>query len=264
MNKLIHHSLKDDSTYPNNERLPLTDYDRIRYNRQMLIRGWGEAGQARLKSARVFIAGAGGLGSPVAMYLAAAGVGEIRLCDVDRVELSNLNRQILHCDERIGQPKTVSTEKTLKTLNPTVKVLAFPEYLDAENIDRVAGRPDILLDCLDNYETRYLLNRYALEQHIPLVHGAIWGMTGQATFLHPPKTPCMRCLVPEPPPREVFPVLGATPGVIGCIQAMEALKFLTGVGEVLRGRLLIFDGEEMVFHSARVERDPTCPECSRL
>jgi molybdopterin/thiamine biosynthesis adenylyltransferase len=242
----------------------LTDYDKIRYERQMRIWGWGEAGQTRLKAARVFIAGAGGLGSPVAMYLAAAGVGELRLCDRDRVELSNLNRQILHGDERTGQLKTVSAEETLRMLNPTLRVLTFAEHLDEGSIDRVAGCPDILLDCLDNYEARYLLNRYAMEHRIPLVHGAIWGMTGQVTFLRPPETPCLRCLVPEPPPKEVFPVVGATPGIIGCMQAMEALKFLAGVGHVLEGRLLIFDGEEMIFHSVKVERDPSCPECGGL
>ena len=153
----------------------LTDYDRTRYQRQMLLHDWGEAGQQKVKAARVFIAGAGGLGSPVAIYLAAAGVGEIRLCDLDTVELSNLNRQILHPAARLGQPKALSAEKTLTALNPAIHIVPFAEYLDESNLDRIAGRPDIIVDCLDNYETRYLLNRYCLRQRIPLVHGAIWG-----------------------------------------------------------------------------------------
>ncbi len=239
----------------------LTDSDHTRYSRQMLLREWGEAGQQKLKAAGVFIAGAGGLGSPVAIYLAVAGVGEIRICDSDEIEGSNLNRQILHPAERIGQSKALSAEKTLTALNPTISVLPFTEYLDERNIDRLAGRPDIIVDCLDNYETRYLLNRYCLEHQIPLVHGAIWGMSGQVSFLQPPDTPCLRCLVPEPPPKETFPVVGATAGIIGSIQAMEALKFLIGVGELLKGRLLLFDGEDMFFSKVKVERKADCPDC---
>jgi molybdopterin/thiamine biosynthesis adenylyltransferase len=241
----------------------LTDSDRTRYNRQMLLREWGEAGQRRLKAARVFIAGAGGLGSPVAIYLAVAGVGEIRICDVDTIELSNLNRQILHPDSRIGQLKALSAEQTLTALNPTISIATFAEYLDGTNLDRIAGRPDIIVDCLDNYETRYLLNRYCLKHNVPIVHGAIWGMSGQISVLHSPETPCLRCLVPEPPPQEIFPVVGATPGVIGTIQAMETLKFLTGIGELLKGRLLLFDGEEMFFSDVKVERKPDCPDCGK-
>jgi len=239
----------------------LTDYDQPLYNRQMLLREWGQAGQQKLKAARVFVAGAGGLGSPVAIYLAVAGVGEIRICDVDTIELSNLNRQILHPDSRIGHPKALSAEQTLTALNPVINIVAFAEYLDGTNIDRIAGRPDIIVDCLDNYETRYLLNHYCIEHHLPMVHGAIWGMSGQVSFLHSPETPCLRCLVPEPPPQETFPVVGATPGVIGTIQAMETLKFLTGIGELLKGRLLLFDGEEMFFSDVKVERKSNCPDC---
>jgi molybdopterin/thiamine biosynthesis adenylyltransferase len=242
----------------------LTDYDKTRYNRQMLIEGWGEEGQIKLRSSSVFIAGAGGLGSPVSIYLAVAGVGEIRICDADTVELSNLNRQILHTDGRIGQPKAASAGKTLGELNPTVNVVTLADYLDESSIERIVGRPDIVVDCLDNFETRYLLNAYCVRHRIPFLHGAIWGMIGQATFLSPPETPCLRCLFPEPPPREVFPVVGVTPGVIGCIQAMEVLKFLIRVGTNLRGRLLFFDGEEMTFSSANVKRTPTCPDCGSL
>ena len=239
----------------------LTEYDHTRYQRQMLLREWGEAGQQKLKAARVFIAGAGGLGSPVAIYLAVAGVGQIRICDLDRVELSNLNRQILHPETRLGQPKVLSAEKTLKALNPAINIVPFAEYLDETNIDRLVGPADLIIDCLDNYETRYLLNRYCLKHHLPLVHGAIWGMSGQVSFLHPPETPCLRCLVPEPPPQEIFPVVGATAGLIGSVQALETLKYLTGLGELLKGKLLLFDGAEMFFGQVKVERKPDCPDC---
>lgn len=239
----------------------LTDYDRTRYNRQMLLDEWGEAGQLKLKSSTVFIAGAGGLGSPVAIYLAVAGVGEMRICDVDRLELSNLNRQILHTDERVGELKAISADKTLRALNPTINIVTYPEYLDQSNVERIVGRPNIVVDCLDNYETRYLLNSYCLKHQIPFVHGAIWGLIGQVTFLQPPETPCLKCLVPEPPPKETFPVVGVTPGLIGCIQAMEVLKYLTGIGDTLKGRLLLFDGEEMTFNTVTIKPAPSCPEC---
>jgi molybdopterin/thiamine biosynthesis adenylyltransferase/molybdopterin converting factor small subunit len=239
----------------------LTDYDRTRYDRQMMIEGWGAEGQSKLKASSVFVAGAGGLGSPVSIYLAIAGVGELRLCDADRPELSNLNRQILHTDKRIGELKAVSAEKTLRELNPTIKIVTYSDYLDENSVERIVGKPDIIVDCLDNFETRYLLNSYCVENNIPFVHGAIWGMMGQVTFLHPPETPCLRCLVPKPPPKELFPVVGVTPGIIGCIQAMEVLKYLVGVGTPLKGRLLVFDGEEMTFNSANVIRTPSCQEC---
>jgi molybdopterin/thiamine biosynthesis adenylyltransferase len=242
----------------------LTNYDKARYNRQMMIDGWGEEGQTRLKTADVFIAGAGGLGGPVAIYLAVAGVGELRICDADKLELSNLNRQILYSDGRIGELKAVSAEKTLREMNPAIHIVTYSDYLDGNSIERIVGKPDIIVDCLDNLETRYLLNRYCVENNIPFVHGAIWGMVGQVTFLHSPDTPCLKCIIPEPPPKEVFPVVGATPGVIGCIQAMEVLKFLTGVGAPLKGRLLVFDGEDMVFTSANVKRMPSCPECGSI
>lgn len=240
----------------------LTENDLIRYDRQIKLHGWGPAGQQKLKAATVFIAGAGGLGSPVAIYLAAAGVGRLQLCDLDQVELSNLNRQILHPESRVGQSKAASGEQTLRALNPSIQVSAFAERLDESNLDRLVGRPDLILDCLDNYQTRYLLNDYGIQYGIPMVHGAIWGMSGQVSFLEPPKTPCLRCLVPEAPPEESFPVVGITPGIIGCIQAMEALKYLTGLGDLLKGKLLLFDGEEMSFFTVKVEKSPDCPACS--
>lgn len=241
----------------------LTDHERARYERQMAIAGWGEQGQARIRAARVFLAGAGGLGSPAAAYLAAAGVGELRLCDADRVELSNLNRQILHCDERLGWPKADSARQALAGLNPAVRVAAFAERLEAGNLERLVGQPDAAVDCLDNFETRYLLNEYCAARGIPLVHGAVWGLTGQVTFLRPPETPCLRCLFPQPPPAGAFPVLGATAGLIGCLQALEVLKHLAGIGAALEGRLLVFDGEDSTFASLKVKRNEACPVCGR-
>lgn len=246
------------------EMTPLDADDLVRYNRQMLLPGWGREGQEKVKKSRVFVAGAGGLGSPAAMYLAAAGVGEIRICDADRVELSNLNRQILHSDERLGEAKAVSAGKTLRALNPSITITTFAEYLGASSVERIIGDVDVIVDCLDNYETRYLLNDYSIAHHIPLVHGAIWGLMGQLTFLHPPETPCLKCFIPTPPPKETFPVIGATPGVIGCLQAIEVLKHLTGVGENLKGRLLIFDGEVMSLDSLTIRRVEACPACGHL
>jgi len=242
----------------------LMDYELTRYHRQMLIEGWGKEGQLKLKSARVFVAGAGGLGSPVSIYLAVAGVGEIRICDADTVELSNLNRQILHTDARIGEPKAASAQKSLGELNPAIKVVTYSDHLDGDSIARIVGRPDIVVDCLDNFETRYLLNTYCTEHRIPFVHGAIWGLIGQLTFLSPPETPCLRCIFPEPPPKGTLPVAGVTPGVIGCMQGMEVLKFLTGVGTTLKGRLLFFNGEEMTFDTITVKRRPSCPDCGEM
>jgi adenylyltransferase/sulfurtransferase len=242
----------------------LTEYDLARYNRQMLIPGWGKEGQAKLKAASVFIAGAGGLGGPVSIYLAVAGVGEIRICDADVVELSNLNRQILHRDERVGHPKADSADMTLRELNPSIKIVPHRAYLDANSVDSIVGTPDLVLDCLDNYDPRFLLNSYCMRHNIPLVHGAIWGMSGQVTFIHPPETPCLRCLIPEAPPKEVFPVVGVTPGLIGCIQVMEALKYLTGVGTTLKGKLLLIDGEFMRFSTMTLKRVKSCPDCSAV
>lgn len=242
----------------------LTDYDLDRYNRQMLIPGWGEEGQARIKSSCVFIAGAGGLGGPVAIYLATAGVGEIRICDADVIELSNLNRQILHSDRRIGESKAVSANDTLREINPTIRVVACRDYIDEQSVEQIVGTPNVVIDCLDNYPTRYLLNAYCIKKRIPLIHGAIWGMSGQVTFLSPPETACLRCLVPEPPPRETFPVVGVAPGLVGCVQTMEALKFITGVGTNLKGKLLVIDGECMRFSSLNLRRVEACPDCGGL
>jgi molybdopterin/thiamine biosynthesis adenylyltransferase len=242
----------------------LTQDESVRYQRQMVLQGWGEAGQIKLKNSTVLIVGAGGLGSPVSIYLTVAGVGEIRICDADTVGLSNLNRQVVHTDASIGELKVTSAARALRALNPNVNVVPISDFLDRDSVERIVGQPDVVVDCLDNVETRYTLNSYCINKGIPLVHGAVWGMLGQATFIQPPQTPCLRCLYPELPPKEIFPVLGATPGVIGCIQAMETLKYLTGVGTTLKGTLLVFDGEDMTFTPLKIEREPACPECGCL
>lgn len=242
----------------------LTEYDKTRYDRQMLIPGWGERGQLKLKSATVFIAGAGGLGSPVAIYLAVAGVGTICIADADTVELSNLNRQILHIDARIGEPKARSAHETLCQVNPTINIVSYNESLNESNLSQIVGRPDIVIDCLDNFPTRYLLNAYCVAYGIPFVHGAVHGLLGQVSFFSPPETPCLRCVFPEAPPKVEFPVLGATPGVIGSIQAMEALKYLTGTGSNLRSALLFFDGTDMTFSTITTSQSPTCPVCADM
>ena len=234
-----------------------------RYNRQMMMEGWGKETQEKIKGSTVFIAGAGGLGSPVSIYLAVAGVGTIRICDFDSPDQSNLNRQILHNHSRIGINKAVSAKQTLEELNPHINIRAFTDKIVAENVDELVGNSDLILDCMDNFPTRYLLNESAMRKNIPLVHGSIWGLDGRLTFIHSPETPCLRCYFPESPPKEVFPVLGATPGVIGTLQAMEALKYLSGIGKLLKGRLLVWSGNDMSFKTFKGYRDPECPACGQ-
>lgn len=234
-----------------------------RYSRQMLLDGWGEAGQRRLKTSTVFIAGAGGLGSPVAIYLAVVGVGNLRICDMDSLELTNLNRQILHNHTRVGENKAVSASQTLSLVNPHVQVTAISETITANNVDHLVDNAQIIVDCLDNFATRYLLNGAALRNGIPLVYGSVWGMERRLSFFHPPETPCLHCLFPEGLPKGVFPVVGATPGVIGTLEALETIKFLTGVGSNLKGKLLVWDGSGMTFRTLPIVKDPNCPVCGQ-
>jgi adenylyltransferase/sulfurtransferase len=241
----------------------LTTDELGRYGRQMLLDNWGEEGQRRLKASAVFIAGAGGLGSPAAIYLAVAGVGRIRICDMDSLEPTNLNRQILHDHTRVGLNKAVSARQTLALTNPHVEVTALTETITADNVDHLVDGSDIILDCLDNFATRYLLNDAAMRLRIPLVFGSVWGMEGRLSFFQPPETPCLRCLFPEGPPKGTFPIVGVTPGVIGTLEALEALKFITGVGANLKGKLLVWDGSTMTFKTLSIRRDPQCPVCAK-
>ncbi len=242
----------------------LTKQDRIRYDRQMMLDGWDDEGQRRVKEARVCIAGVGGLGSPVALYLTAAGVGTLRLVDHDVVELSNLNRQVLYTESDVGRAKVNCAEERLRALNPEVRIEAIQERITKENISDLVGASDVIVDGMDHFPARFLLNEAAVQKKIPFVHGAIWGMGGQVTVIVPGKTPCLACLFPETPPRKHSPVLGTAPGVIGCIQATEVLKLLTGIGNPLFGRLLLYDGEFMEFSEVHVRRKPDCPVCGQL
>ena len=242
----------------------LTADERQRYHRQMLLDGWGNDAQETLKQSTVLIAGAGGLGSPVSLYLAAAGVGTLRICDFDVLELSNLNRQIVHDQTRVGLNKAISAKRTLETLNPDVAVVAITDTITEDTVDQIVGSATLILDCMDNFPTRYLLSDAAIRLRVPMIHAAVWGMEGQLTVLKPPATPCLRCLYPDSPPKETFPVIGATPGTIGCLQAIEALKCLTGVGTPLMGRLLVWDGLTAGFRQFPIRKDPACPACSTL
>jgi adenylyltransferase/sulfurtransferase len=227
----------------------------------MLIDGWGEAAQEKLKNATVFIAGAGGLGSPVAIYLAVAGIGHIKICDFDNLDLTNLNRQILHDHARIGINKAVSGKNTIERMNPDIEVTAIQEMIVAENVDELIANSDIIVDCLDNFPARYILNESAIRKGIPLVYGSIKGMEGMLSFLQSPETPCLRCLFPEAPLAEVFPVVGAAPGVIGCLQALETIKYLTGIGTTIKGKLIVWDGGKTEFRTLNARKDPDCLTC---
>ena len=238
----------------------LSERERERYKRQILL--FGEEGQERLKKAHIFIAGAGGLGSPIAIYLAVAGVGTITIVDMDTVDLSNLNRQILHTDRDVGKKKTVSAIEKLQGYNADITVNAIDTTIDADNISGLVGRADGIVDAMDNYPIRYLLNRAALAKKVPLFHGAIRGFYGQATTILPGNTPCLECIFPKAPPREVFPVVGVTPGVIGTVQATEVIKYLTESGGLLAGRLFIWDGLAGRAEEIAVECNPACPACS--
>ena len=240
---------------------------RNRYQRHLLLPEIGEAGQQRLLESKVLLLGAGGLGSPAALYLAAAGVGTIGIVDMDVVDSSNLQRQILHNLERVGERKVDSAKKTLTAMNPDVNVVTYDVRLGAANVLEIIDSYDLIVDGTDNFPTRYLVNDASLVKRIPVVHGSIFRFEGQATVFYPYEGPCYRCLVPEPPPAELAPscaeagVLGVLPGIIGSIEAVEAIKLLLGLGESLVGRLLTYDALEQSFRTFRIRRDPACPAC---
>lgn len=230
-----------------------------KYIRQIML--FGDEGQDKLRKAKVFVAGAGGLGSPVCTYLAVAGVGKIILADFDSVDLSNLNRQFLHHDKDIGREKIKSAEEKLLSLNSEIKVETIREKITDENADSIVPPCDLIIDALDNFDTRHVLNRLAVKRNIPLIHGAVSGYRGQATTIIPGKTPCLFCIFPSSFKKEVFPVLGTTPGVIGSIQANEAIKYLTGQGKLLENRLLLWDGLSCSFSELNVNKTENCPVC---
>jgi molybdopterin/thiamine biosynthesis adenylyltransferase/rhodanese-related sulfurtransferase len=246
----------------------LTPAQQQRYSRHLLIPEVGSAGQAKLLESKVLIVGAGGLGSPAALYLAAAGVGTLGIVDFDVVEVSNLQRQVLHSTERLGEKKVDSARTSIQALNPDVQVIAHDEMLLADNVARLVAGYDVILDGTDTFDTRYLLNDAAVAAGIPVVHASVFRFEGQLTTFIPYEGPCYRCLYPMPPPPELAPgcsvagVLGVVPGIMGLLQANEVLKVVLGIGETLVGRLLLFDALDGSFSELRLSRDPACPVCS--
>jgi len=233
-----------------------------RYDRQIMIRELGEAGQEKLKQAKVFIAGAGGLGCLSSIYLAAAGIGVIRIVDHDKIERSNLNRQVLHWEENIGMNKADSATEKLKKLNPGVRIEAIAETITEANVAQLTAGFDLIVDAMDNLPTRYLLNKTAVDQKIPFFHGAVYGFEGRAMTVIPGETACLQCVYHGAvTPKEKFPVIGVTPAVVGCIQATEVIKYITGIGKLLTDRLLIYDGLNLKFTELNVKKDSGCKHC---
>ncbi len=256
-----------DVGYPVEMPPELTQAQRDRYSRHLMLPEVGERGQEKLLKSRVLLLGAGGLGSPAAMYLAAAGVGTIGLVDADVVDDSNLQRQVIHSHSRVGMPKVDSAEAFIKDLNSDVKVIKHKERLSSENVDRIFSQYDVVVDGCDNFPTRYLVSDASLKHKIPVVHGSIFRFDGQVTTFVPWQGPCYRCLYPEPPPAHLAPscseagVLGILPGVVGTLQATEALKVLLGKGDLLNGRLLQYDSMGMTFRNFKLRRNKACPAC---
>jgi molybdopterin/thiamine biosynthesis adenylyltransferase/rhodanese-related sulfurtransferase len=257
-----------DLKYPVEMPAELTPAQLDRYSRHILLPEVGERGQEKLLKGRVLLLGAGGLGAPAALYLAAAGVGTIGLVDADTVDASNLQRQIIHATSRLGMNKVDSAEVAINDLNPDVKVVKYQERVNASNVDRIFGAGwDVIVDGCDNFPTRYLVNDASLFHKIPVSHGSIFRFDGQVTTFMPFQGPCYRCLYPEPPPAHLAPscaeagVLGILPGVVGVIQATEAIKIILGKGDPLVGRLLTYDSLRMNFRTLKLRRDKNCPAC---
>jgi molybdopterin/thiamine biosynthesis adenylyltransferase len=246
----------------------LTDAQRQRYSRHLLIPEVGSEGQAKLLASKVLLVGAGGLGSPAALYLAAAGVGTLGIIDFDTVDISNLQRQVLHATDRVGESKVESARRTLRALNPDVAVVGIEEMLTAANVERVIAGYEVVVDGTDTFETRYLLNDACVAAGIPVVHASVFRFEGQLTTFVPYEGPCYRCLYPSPPPPELAPgcsvagVLGVVPGIMGLLQANEVLKLVLGIGTTLVGRLVLFDALETEVTELKLRRDPSCPVCS--
>ncbi|MDQ1280715.1 MAG: molybdopterin-synthase adenylyltransferase [Thermoproteota archaeon] len=241
-------------------KLSMSDLER--YNRQMLMPNWGEEGQLKLKSAKIVVAGAGGLGCPVSLYLAAAGIGRLTVIDREKYELSNLNRQVLGWPKDLGKSKAESSVEKLRAFNPNIDLNALVVNLTENNVHDLIHGSNVVIDALDNWKTRFILNEACVKEKIPLIHAGIYGLSGQITTIYPGKGPCLRCIIPETPPEvKRFPVLGATPGFFAMLQVMEAMKLIIGIGESLIGRLLLFNGEDMNFNSIEINRNPNCTVC---
>ncbi|NLM53055.1 MAG: molybdopterin-synthase adenylyltransferase MoeB [Firmicutes bacterium] len=247
--------------------MTLTEEQIHRYARHIVLPEIGGKGQEKLLAAKVLLVGAGGLGSPVALYLAGAGVGTLGIMDGDTVSLSNLQRQIIHTTNDIGRLKVDSAKDTIKQINPDVQVITYPEYASVENILKIMAAYDVVIDCCDNFATRYLVNDAAVLLQKPFIYGSVMRFDGQAAFFYPPQGPCYRCLFPEAPPPGAVPtcqeagIMGVLPGLIGMVQATEAIKFILGVGDLLLGRLLVYDALAMEFMHIQVGRNPECAIC---
>lgn len=245
----------------------LADKERERYNRNILLDEIGEKGQQKLKEARVLIVGAGGLGSSVAYYLAATGVGTLGIIDYDLIELSNLQRQILHSTTDIGQAKVDSAKETLKSLNPEIDIVTYEQQLGKNNVKELIKKYDLVINCVDNFSTRYLINDACVLTSTPLIEGGVLGLEGQITFVLPGEGPCYRCIFPAAPEKDDLPagqsegILGAIAGTIGTLQATETVKYLVGAGELLIGRLLIYDALKTSFRKVEIEKNPECSAC---
>lgn len=239
----------------------LSDEEKERYSRQLLIPGWN---QEKLKQATVLVVGLGGLGSASALYLAAAGIGRLHICDGDRVERSDLNRQVLYSESSLGLPKVEEASRRIAALNPSVAVIRHNSYLDSQNAGAIISGCQIIVDGLDSLEPRFILNQESVRREIPFVYGAVHGWQGYTGFFHPPQTACLACLMrPDVFRPDRVPVWGVTPGAIGLIQAGEVVKWALGLAPSLLGRLLIYDGSSLSFEIINVEKDPACPVCSR-
>ncbi len=240
-----------------------------RYSRHLLMPEIGLAGQQALADGKVLIIGAGGLGSPAAMYLAAAGVGTIGIADADEVDITNLQRQVIHTTADIGKPKVQSAKETMLALNPDITVNTYQYFVDSTNIAELIREYDFVLDCTDNFSAKYLINDACVMEGKPFSHAGILRFSGQLLTYVPDKGPCFRCLFRLPPPPEMVPtcreagVVGAMPGVVGCLQAVEAIKYLTGAGELLTGRMMTVDTLTMEFHTIELPQDETCPVCGK-
>jgi len=247
------------------ENMTFSSVELERYDRQIRIKGLGKSGQSKLKKARVMVVGAGGLGCPASLYLVAAGIGHVAVVDKETVELSNLNRQILHWNDDIGRPKGISMMEKLRQLNPDVTVETVQKIVTTGNARQLVKGFTVVVDALDNWRTRFLLNKACVKEKIPFVHAGVHALYGQITTILPGKGPCLQCILPKiPPEEEKFPVLGATAGTLGLLEALETIKIITGLGEPLVGRMLHFDGETMSFQEIRVERRRNCPVCGSL
>ncbi len=241
----------------------LSQSELTRYNRQILIKGWGIEGQKKLKASKVAVVGLGGLGCLSSLYLAAAGAGSLTLIDREESSLSDLNRQILFTQVDLGQLKAEAAKKRLEALNPEIKVKAVIGEVTEETASGIIGDVDVVVDGLDNWQTRFVVNDYCVEKNIPFVHAGVSEFYGQLTTIVPGKGPCLRCIFPKEPPKvDVIPVFGATPALLASLQVMEAIKLITGIGRPLVRRMLFMDGEEMTIEAAEIERNPNCGVCS--